>query len=211
MQCSQVISSGIRGGEKFSVSALVISSPLPSAVRIERYPHLCELQLADDYSVTPGEIDVLIESNLYWRIVASDIVRGDHGPVAVKSKLGWLLSGTVETFEAKQINHAHVVITGDPASPLQERDDVLVESLRKFWEVESLGIVDPPSISATSNLFLPSLIFENGHYEVGLPWKCFQWGVPTWACVRIACSHCFINFDPNLRCFQNMITLYENN
>ena len=124
-----------RGGERFGVSSLtspVICSPLPSAVQVERYPHLCGLQLADDYSVTPGEIDVLIGSNLYWSIVASDIIRGDHGPVAVNSKLGWLLSGTVETFEAKQISHAHVVITGDPASPLNERDDVLVDTLRKF-------------------------------------------------------------------------------
>lgn len=89
-----------------------------------------------------------------------------------------MLSGTVETFEAKQITHAHVVITGDPASPVQERDDVLVDSLQKFWEVESLGIADPPSTSLASNLFLPSLIFENGRYEVGLPWKSMQWEVP---------------------------------
>ena len=115
-------------------------------------------------------------------------------------------------FVAKQISHAHVVITGDPASPLQERDDVLIDSLRKFWEVESLGIADPPSTSPASNLFLSSLIFENGRYEVGLPWKSFQWGfLTTWACVRIACSHCFFDFDPNFRCFQNMITLYKNN
>ena len=123
----------ITGGERNSVSALtspVICSPLPSAVRIERYPHLHGLQLADDYSVTRGEIDVLIGSNLYWSIVASDIVRGDHGSVAINSKLGWLLSGTVETIEAEQISHAHIVITGDPASSLQERDNVLVDSAK---------------------------------------------------------------------------------
>ena len=136
---------GLEGGEIFNISALtspVICSPLPSAIRIARYPHLCGLQLADDYSSVPGEIDVLIGSNFYWSVVTGDTVRGDHGPVAVNSKLGWLLSGAVDTMEARQISHAHVVITGDPANPLQEDDDVLVDSLRRFWEVESFGIVD---------------------------------------------------------------------
>ena len=171
---------GLEGVEKVSISALtspVICSPLPSAVKIARYPHLGGLQLADDYSTTPGEIDVLIGSNFYWSVVTGDTLRGDHGPVAVNSKLGWLLSGAVDTMEARQISHAHVVITGDPANPLQE-DDVLVNSLRRFWEVESFGIVDPSSTSSESTLFLPSLVFENSHYEVGLPWKNIQLGVP---------------------------------
>ena len=135
------------------------------------------------------------------------IVRGDHGPVAVNSKLGWLLSGTVETFEAKQISHAHVVITGDPASLLQERDDVLVDSLRKFWEVESLGIADPPSTSPASNLFLPSLIFENGHYEIGLPWKSLQWGVPNHLSL---CENCLRSLLCRLQSKPHMLSEYDN-
>ena len=169
------------GGEKFSILALtspVICSTIPSAVRIERYPHLCKLKLADDYSVTPGEMDILIGSNFYWIVVTGDTVRGDYGPVAVNSKFGWLLSGAVDTIEAKQISHAHVVITGDPANPLQERDDLLVNSLQKFWEVESFGIVEPPAKSSELNLFLPSLTFENGRYKVRLLWKSIKLGVP---------------------------------
>ena len=107
----------MEGGEKFNISALtspVICSSLQSAVKIARCAHLCGLQLADDYSATPGEIDVLIGSNFYWSIVTGDTVRGDHGPLAVNSKLiGCLLSGAVDSMEARQISHAHVVITGD--------------------------------------------------------------------------------------------------
>ena len=76
---------GLEGGEIFNISALtspVICSPLPSAIRIARYPHLCGLQLADDYSSAPGEIDVLIGSNFYCSVITGDTVRGDHGPVA---------------------------------------------------------------------------------------------------------------------------------
>ena len=31
----------------------------------------------------------------------------------------------------------------------------------------------------------------------------------TWTCVRIACGHCFGDFNPNLRCFQSMIKTHD--
>ena len=148
---------GLDQREKCSISALtspVICSPLPSAVKIAEYPHLCDLQLADNYRGSRGDIDVLIGSNFYWSVVTGDTVRGDHGPVAVNSKLGWLLSGAVDTIEARHISHSHVVITGDPPNPLQGEDDMLVSSLQKFWEIESFGIVDPPIRPTKSDLFL---------------------------------------------------------
>ena len=172
---------GLEGGEKFNISAPtlpVICSPLPSAVGIARYPHLCGLQLGNDYSTASGEIDVLVGSNFYWSVVTGDTVWGDHGPFTVNSKLGWLLSGAIDTMEARQISHAYVVITVDPFNSLQEDDDILVDSLWRFWEVESFWIANPWSTSPKSTLFLPSLTFENGHYKVGLPWKNIQLGVP---------------------------------
>jgi len=68
----------------------VICSPLPSAVDIEKYPHLRGLRLADNYKGTSGEIDVLIGSNYYWNVASGETVRGDHRPIGVNSKLGWL-------------------------------------------------------------------------------------------------------------------------
>ena len=84
--------------------------------------------MANYYSTAPGEIDVSVGSNFYWSVVTGDTIREDHGPVTVNSKLGWLLSGAIDTMEARQISHAYVVITGDPANPLQD-DDILVDSL----------------------------------------------------------------------------------
>ena len=96
---------------------------------------------------------MLIGSNFYWNVVTGDTLRGDHGPVAVNSKLGWLLSGADDTVEAKQITHSHVIITGSPTNPLQDGDDVLVRSLQKFWEVESIGIMEPPTTPNESDFF----------------------------------------------------------
>jgi len=172
---------GHEQGEAISISALtspVICSPLPSAVHVDKYSHLRGLQLADNYNATSGEIDVLIGSNYYWNVVSGDTVRGDHGPVAVNSKLGWLLSGTVDSIEAMKINHTHLIISGSPANPLHTNDNVLMESLERFWEVESIGVMDPSAVSSRKDPFLPSISFENGRYEVGLPWKGTQCVVP---------------------------------
>ena len=38
-------------------------------------------------------IDILIGSDYYWQLVTGSICRGTSGPVAVHTKLGWVLSG----------------------------------------------------------------------------------------------------------------------
>ena len=72
-------------------------------VQVEKYPHLHGLQLADNYRGASKEIDVLIGSNYYWNVVSGGAVRGDHGPITVNSKLGWLLSGAVDSNEASEL------------------------------------------------------------------------------------------------------------
>jgi hypothetical protein len=69
----------------------VICSPLPPAVDVD-YLHLEELELADPLDEdNESRIDILIGSDFYWNIVTGDIIRGGSGPIAVRSKLGWLL------------------------------------------------------------------------------------------------------------------------
>ena len=64
------------------------------------YAHLASLPLAD-FPVVGEEdliIDILIGSNYYWLFLSSMSIRGeDHcnGPVALDSRLGWILSGPV--------------------------------------------------------------------------------------------------------------------
>ena len=74
----------------------VICSALPSKVNVEKYPHLEGLDLADDYNESSGTIDILIGSDYYWNIIEGETKRGTSGPIAVDSKLGWVLSGPVD-------------------------------------------------------------------------------------------------------------------
>ena len=58
------------------------------------------------------------------------------------------------------------------------QDDVLVSSLQRFWEVQSIRIIKPAPVPSKASPFLPSLSLENRQYEVGLPWKKTQCVVP---------------------------------
>ena len=103
----------------------------------------------------------------------------DEGPVAVNSKLGWLLLGPMDSHEAHQVFHSNVVISGAPTNPTYGvRDDALVNALRRFWEVESLGIVDTPADTVNPNSFMLPISFRDGRYVVSLPWKCDYADVP---------------------------------
>ena len=63
----------------------------------ENFSHLLDLDLAD--SADPSdtlEIDVLIGSDHYWELVTGRVVRGEGGPTAIHTKVGWVLSGPMD-------------------------------------------------------------------------------------------------------------------
>ena len=37
------------------------------------------------------DIDILVGSDQYWSLVSGRVVRGEHGPIAIETKLGWVL------------------------------------------------------------------------------------------------------------------------
>ena len=52
------------------------------------------LQLADSTDGSAAvEVDLLIGSDYYWELATGRVSRGEDGPVAVETKLGWVLSG----------------------------------------------------------------------------------------------------------------------
>ena len=62
---------------------------------IQKHPYLQSLKLAHPVTHNENfEISLLIGADHYWDIVEDHIIRG-NGPTAMKSKLGYLLSGPV--------------------------------------------------------------------------------------------------------------------
>lgn len=72
----------------------VIGSPLSSKINVADFFHLAGLEFADNFDSTES-IDVLIGYDYYWDFATGDSIKGDHGPTAVYSKFGWLLSGVM--------------------------------------------------------------------------------------------------------------------
>ena len=57
--------------------------------------------------------------------------RGTDGPVAICSKLGWLLSGAVDSTHGGANMCTHLILTNEPNS-IPEVQDPIQEVLQKF-------------------------------------------------------------------------------
>jgi len=57
------------------------------------YDRLSQLDLADVYLDETLEVDLLIGSDFYWEFVTGETIRGEIGPVAINTTLGWVLEG----------------------------------------------------------------------------------------------------------------------
>ena len=135
------------------------------------YQHLSGLQLAD-----PGtdgndlQIDLLIGSDHYWRVVTGEIVKGESGPTAIKTLFGWVLSGPSDVCqEGTTINF----ISSPPSHTLRIDSSTETESLDaelgRFWDLESLGILKEEH--PVQERFSQKITFDGKRYEVHLPWK----------------------------------------
>jgi hypothetical protein len=174
-------------GERVDVAALsfpVICSSLPLKVEVNAYPHIEGLALADAFDdQDSGSIDVLIGSDNYWNFVTGETIRGDYGPTAISSKLGWLLSGPINGAGTNSVDTftTNLIISGEFGNRSANGDDELKSTLKQFWETESIGIREPEdsSINQLSKSFLKNIKYEDHRYEVSLPWKEEQMDVPT--------------------------------
>ncbi|KRY45127.1 hypothetical protein T03_15390 [Trichinella britovi] len=107
----------------------------------------------------------------YYEFVDHKIKRGKKGePVAVHSTLGWIICGpmTNEKREPTTFSHSVKVLYA-------KVDEQLDEAIRKFWEIETIGMMDDSdkadvdSTRAVQN-FESTLQFDGIRYPVRLPW-----------------------------------------
>ena len=88
------------------------------------------------------------------------MIKGACDPVAIQTKLGWVLSGPAQPEET-----IHVLkIEAQPTS-----NDDLESQLRSFWDLESLGIVREERTLYDD--FFDTVTLREGRYEVALPWR----------------------------------------
>ena len=159
-----------------------ICSPLCSYLEISDYPHLRGLQLADNVASPRKRIDLLIGADHFYEFVSGEVIKGSSGPVAIKSNLGWLLSGPYTSMsESNDANiNTHLVL--DSSKPRlcitdlevdQEIDhkQEISENLKTFWRHEAMGLSELTESDTSHQQNKEFQIEFNGmRYEVRLPW-----------------------------------------
>ena len=133
------------------------------------YDHLRGRHLAD-YSTesAPADVDVLIGSDQYWQVVTGEVRKEDRCPMAIHTRLGWVLSGPIEGFTYNTDpsgNSTHVLRCS--SEPTQPENNGLIEELKRFWDLESLGILS--SEQSVYNQVINTITLQQRRYEVHLP------------------------------------------
>ena len=114
LQTSEVVELSVRGldkNESIPVTAYTIPlvcTPLQDQsieVAQQKYEDLVDLDFADDPLVQCGsQVDLLIGNDFYWTFFTGGIKWGESGPVAMESKLGWILSGLVSRKDMSSVS-----------------------------------------------------------------------------------------------------------
>jgi hypothetical protein len=151
--------------ESYSLNALVlprITSFLPAeSCDKSNWPHLNGLVLADPDFNKPGSIDLLLGSDVFWNLLQDGRRSGpSNAPVALRSTLGWLVAGNVDSSSKKL--HVHVA-------------DVNLDSrLQQFWELEAVPVHRSMSVEeeqCESHFATNHTRDATGRFTVAIPWK----------------------------------------
>ena len=130
---------------------------------IKTLAHARKLQLADPPSDPENlPIEILIGGDHYWEIVKdTSPIRLSPSVVLLPSKLGWILSGNRSAVTASSImvNYVNLDQLSCPSD----------DAVRRFWDLETLGITDKrgksmnPRDSTSSGL--PRFLLPRGSTE----------------------------------------------
>ena len=179
---------GVLDIELSALAFPVICSPVSTRINIQEFPHLDGLQFADNLDGGDQSIDMLLGADYYYKIVTGEVIKGDTGPTAVGSKLGWLLLGPTST-TTSSYTMSHLVIDGRREMLFEEKgNDELVSNLKRFWDLESLGIVQKNESIASTDI-LRDITFNGKRYEVGLRKKRYLPSLMITSCRTTALIH----------------------
>ena len=131
-------------GVKYNVTAYVVPTicSLISNQSIDlhqhQYSHLQSLKLADDTTHSSNlHIDLLIGADHYWSLVTGEIVRSDSGlgPVALNTRLGYVLSGPVQSASGANestmnFSDTHVLKIASEVV----KENTLEQDIKTFWD-----------------------------------------------------------------------------
>ena len=139
----------------------------------QNYSHLNKIVFSDTADQDILEVDVLCGSDYLWNFQKGEAIRGGPGePVAVKTTLGWVLSGQIKgekllINDSVSVNFVHDALTSSRKE--------IESSLHKLWDLDSLGIRE---INKVHEDVVDHIEFTGERYSVGLPWRVGHGPIP---------------------------------
>ncbi|UYV82848.1 hypothetical protein LAZ67_22001069, partial [Cordylochernes scorpioides] len=150
----------------FSARAFVVgrvTADLPNfQIQSADFPHLENLLLADPEFYVTKPIDLILGADTFVEIILGHKTDLKHHPIALNTKLGWLVSGRI-----------HSTIKSN-TSVINHCTTELDSSIREFWELEDVPISKAQlgTKNACEILFKSNLKRDiEGRYSVNLPFK----------------------------------------
>ena len=158
----------VNGERKIDIAACVIpkiteglKSERVNAVKLE-YEHLNNLQFSDLSTKETVATDVLIGADYLWYFQGGDVIKGQPGePVAIKTVLGYVLSGPVHGVKSEKVS-TNLVINETKENLQLERQ------VMQLWDYDSIGIQEQNEVN---EYLLENIEYTGERYRVRLPWK----------------------------------------
>ena len=131
---------------------------------------MCDLPPAD-IAVDNADLDVgiLIGGDHYWSLTTGQIRRREAGPVAIETKLGWVLSGLVchhTAVPASSVNlsctHVLKVATRTMHESVNFEHHQLKQEHVRFWQLDNIGILSDKD--SVYEQFLEDIGMKGGRY-----------------------------------------------
>ena len=142
--------------------------------------HLRNYKLADHEAISKKSlpIDILLGVDQMFKILEPYSEPTGFGPKLIKSKLGWVLAGSMQGKSGNKngVYTCHsLVAINYPKYQFEnpECDCDISACLAKFWELESIGINPQEDVSPVLKHFQDTVTFDENlnRYEVKFAWK----------------------------------------
>ena len=155
-----------------NITSNITTAPLDQNLKLNLPRDIDIAETEYKASQTQG-IDIPIGNDYYLELVLPERHQLAPGLYALNTSLGWIVSGRTHLMPAEPSQMSTpslLVIDG-----CQTESNVMDKpQLERFWDLETIGIMDSPHISddeTAQALFSKSVTFENGRYNVSWPWK----------------------------------------
>jgi len=154
-----------------------ISNVHPEVVR-KNYPHLHDIWFSDICRHKERlQVDILIGSDNLWNFQESEIRRGGpNEPVAIKTTLGWVLSGPLKGKILNSTENVNVNFVPLSSFPAKSDKQKIEENVNRLWDLDTIGIRPENEVHAH---VIDNILFTGKRYSVGLPWKAGHKALPT--------------------------------